>query len=565
MRSFDTDPSAVVVAEKGQLAHRDALRHLQRLERRLYQVREGVWSLVGNGLSNQTFIDAPDGIIAIDTGESEEEMRSALIELRAVTQRPIVAVVYTHFHYVSGTTEIFRDAGREVPIHGHARIPFNRRRAMSEIGPAYARGLVYQFGTSMPLDGPDGVVSMGLGLFYRNPAHHPFTDGYVPPTVMWQGGESASIAGLRVEVTHAPSDADDSVTLWFPEISTCVHNIVWPVLFNIFAIRGEEYRDPQVLVSGIDHVLGLAPEHLVGTHGPPISGADEIRRRVTADRDSIQFLWDQTVRGMNKGSTADEIASSVSLPASCDDDYLTSELYGVAEHHVRQIMSGMRGWFDGDPAKLFPLEPHERATRLVQGFGGPVEVARLVDEAVADDDLRWALELSSWMAARHGASETDRRRLADVLRAVGYRSAAANIRNWCVTTARDLDGSTDLSRLRTHRLRESQILGMSPLDSVRLLRVMVDPERAAGPRRVIGIDFDGGPSLDLEIRNSVSVVSEGRMAEDRLGLSRESWAKILAGRMSLADALANGAVTIHGSRQRIVDLLAVFENPGLRS
>ncbi|MGA0878131.1 MAG: alkyl sulfatase dimerization domain-containing protein [Ilumatobacteraceae bacterium] len=565
MRSFDTDPSAVVVAERGQLVHRRALEHVHRLERRLYQVRDGVWSLVGNGLSNQTFIDAPDGIIAIDTGESEEEMRSALVDLREVTKRPVVAVVYTHFHYVSGTKEIFRDAGHEMPVHGHVRIPFNRRRAMSEIGPAYSRGLVYQFGTSMPLDGPDGVVSMGLGLFYRNPAHHPFTDGFVPPTVEWHGGESTSIAGLRVEVTHAPSDADDSVTLWFPDISTCVHNIVWPVLFNIFAIRGEEYRDPQVLVNGIDHILGLAPEHLVGTHGPPISGADEIRRRVTADRDSIQFLWDQTVRGMNKGLTSDEIASTVSLPPSCDEDHLTSELYGVAEHHVRQIMSGMRGWFDGDPAKLFPLEPHERADRLVQGFGGPDEVARLVDEAVASDDLRWAMELATWMAARHGASETDHRRLADVLRAVGYRSSAANIRNWCITTARDLDGSTDLSRVRTHRLRESQILAMSPRDSVRLLRVMLDPERAAGLHRVIGIDFDGEPSLDLEIRNSVSVISDGHEAVDRLTLSRTTWARILSGRMSLGDAIALGAATIIGSRDQIVELLAVFENQGLRS
>lgn len=565
MRSFDTDSFAVVVAQGGQLVHREALEHVQRFERRLFQVREGVWSLVGNGLSNQTFIDAPEGIIAIDTGESVEEMKSALIELRTVTNRPIVAVIYTHFHYVSGTKGIFREGEREVPVYGHSRISFNRRRAMSEIGPAYSRGLVYQFGTSMPLDGPDGVVSMGLGLFYRNPAHHPFTDGFVPPTVEWHGGESTSVAGMRVEVTHAPSDADDSVTLWFPDISTCVHNIVWPALFNIFAIRGEEYRDPQVLMSGIDHILGLAPNHLVGTHGPPISGADEILRRVTADRDSIQFLWDQTVRGMNKGLTSDQIASTVSLPTSCDEDYLTSELYGVAEHHVRQIMSGMRGWFDGDPAKLFPLEPHERANRLVGGFGGPEEVARLVDEALAGDDLRWALELASWMVARTEATESDRRRLAEVLRAVGYRSTAANIRNWCITSARDLDGSTDLSRLRTHRLRENQILSMSPRDSVRLLRVLLDPERAAGLHRVIGIDFDGEPSLDLEIRNCVSVISDTPEAVDRLTLSLETWAKILAGRVTLGDAIAHGAVSVVGSRNRIVEMLAVFENQGLRS
>jgi alkyl sulfatase BDS1-like metallo-beta-lactamase superfamily hydrolase len=48
---------------------------------------------------NHSFIDAPEGIIAIDTGESIEEMQEAIAELRNVTSKPIAAVLYTHFHY----------------------------------------------------------------------------------------------------------------------------------------------------------------------------------------------------------------------------------------------------------------------------------------------------------------------------------------------------------------------------------------------------------------------------------------------------------------------------------
>lgn len=565
MRSFDTDPTQVVTAERGQRVHRSALEHTERLARRLYEVRPGVWNLVGNGLSNQTFIDAPEGIIAIDTGESNEEMRSALVDLRRVTDRPIAAVIYSHFHYVNGTEEIFREVGHEVPVYAHEKVGFNRSRAMSEIGPSYSSGLVHQFGTTMPLDGPDGIVSVGLGIFYRNPDHHPFTGGYVPATVTWRGGETATIAGLKVEVTHAPSDADDSLTLWFPEISTCVHNIVWPVLFNVFAIRGEEYRDPQILLRGIDHVLSLGSEYLVGTHGPPIAGADEIRRRVTGDRDSIQFMWDQTVRGLNKGMTADELASSIRLPDSYDDDYLTTELYGVAEHHVRQIHAGIRGWFDGDPAKLFPLEPRERATRLVEGFGGAEVVARRITEAVSANDLRWALELASWLVARHDATDDDRRCLADVLREVGYRSAAANIRNWCITKARDLDGSNDLSRLRTHRLREPQVLGMHPSDSLRILRVMLEPELTMGIDHHIGVDFIGVDPLGIHVRNGVAVPTDGAGATDRIGLPFALWAKVLSGAVGLSAAVEAGDIRVTGSASRVLTTLAAFENQGLRN
>ena len=45
-----------------------------------------------------------------------------------------------------------------------------------------------------------------------------------------------------MEFTPAPSDADDSITIWFPDLGVCVNNLAWPALFNVFAIRGEEYR-----------------------------------------------------------------------------------------------------------------------------------------------------------------------------------------------------------------------------------------------------------------------------------------------------------------------------------
>ena len=313
MNDWVSDSSRVITGTKGQIAHRVAFEQAARLEPRVEVVRPGVWCVIGNGLSNQTFIEGPEGIIAIDTGECVEEMTAALDILAAHTSRPVVAVIYSHFHYVAGTRAVFDRFG-EVPVFGHERIPLNRARAANEIGPAYSRGLVQQFATTLPLDGPDGNVSVGLGLHYRNPNHRPFTNGFVPPGHTWRGGESTVIAGLRVDVEHAPSDADDSVTLWFPDLATCVQNNVWPVVFNVYAIRGEEYRNPQVMLPGIDHVLGLEPEHLVCAHGPSMSGRDEIRRRVTRYRDLIQLMWDQTVRHMNLGRTMDEIAHLVRLP-----------------------------------------------------------------------------------------------------------------------------------------------------------------------------------------------------------------------------------------------------------
>ncbi|MCA3710042.1 MAG: hypothetical protein INF02_09595, partial [Phenylobacterium sp.] len=436
-------------------------------------------------------------------------------------------------------------------------------RTSGEIGPAYSRGLIHQFGLRLPPEGPDALVNEGLGLHFRNPEHAPFTPGYVPPTEFFRGGERLNLAGLTVEVHHAPSDADDSVTFWFPELSTCVQNLVWPTLFNIFAIRGEAYRDPEVLLEGIDHILSLGAEHLVGTHGPPISGAAGIAARVTRYRDSIQFLWDQTVRGLNRGRTADALAHEVRLPAACDDDYLTSEFYGVAEHHVRQIAAGLRGWFDGEPGKLFVLPPAERAQRLVEGFGGAGVVRAQAEAARGSGDLRWALELAYWLAGRPGAEADDRTLLAGVLRTLAQGASAANIRNWCLTRALELEGALDLSRLAEHRLRPAQLAARPPRETFHLMRVMIDPVRAEGIDHHVRFDFPDAAPAGLHVRNGVSVATGGAGAGASVAVTWADLIKVLCGQTRLSELEASGAARLSGDAALTRRALAAFDLPGL--
>ncbi|MEI7966420.1 MAG: alkyl sulfatase dimerization domain-containing protein [Actinomycetota bacterium] len=565
-RSFEPNGDLSVTLATGQIAHRDHIAQSQRLERNFYTVRPGVWCLVGNGLSNQTFVEAPDGIIAIDTGESIEEMRAAIKELRAVTTRPIVAVLYTHFHYVGGTQAVFEeDPAAKIPIWGHEKIAFNRLRTTSEIAPAYGRGLVEQFAVTLPFDGVDGVVNVGLGQFYRDPAHAPHTYGFIPPENTFNSSCTISVAGLEIQVTPAPSDADDSVTYWFDSIKLCVNNLVWPVLFNVFAIRGEEYRDPQVMLRGIDHLLGLHSEHLVGAHGPPISGSEAIKDRVTKYRDSLQFLWDQTVRHTNRGMSSVDLAATIRLPDQCDDDYLTSELYGVAEHHVRQIRSGIFGFFDGHEANLFPLSTQEHADRMIKGFGGKETVRSQAQGAIDHDDLRFAIELSSWLAYSTDPSDSDKQLLASALRLVAQRTPAANIRNWCLARARHLDGSLDATRFNTHRINKRQILSGPVSSAVSILRVLLEPTRAEGIDIHIAFNFSQGQKTGLHIRNCVAVPTDGTNVDNSITCELAVWADILSGSTTLSQAIAASALQIEGNTAQVLRALDCFDVAGLRS
>lgn len=566
MWSFENDGSRTITTAAGAVAHRDHVAQSDILARQFYEVRPGVWNFVGNGLSNQTFIDAPEGIIAIDTGESIEEMAEALRELRQHTSRPIAAVIYTHFHYIEGTVAIEQEGNHlsPLPIYGHPKIAYNRIRTTTEIAPAYIRGLVEQFAIFMPLEGPDANVNIGLGFHFRNPAHAPFTPGHIPCTTTLVDGDSYLIAGLPVTVRYAPSDADDSVTLSFPTLELVVHNVIWPTLFNVFAIRGEEYRDPQVLLRAIDHILELTPTYLVGTHGPPLTGRDANLDRVRRYRDSLSFLWDQTVRGINKGWTSDEIAERVRLPEEFNVDYLTSERYGVAEHHVRQIHNGLRGWFDGDESKLFPDRPAQRHQRLIDELGGRETVRGKVSRSLADDDVRWATELATWLVRSEGSGPEDRSLLARCLRTIAARTPSANIRNWCITRARHLDGTTPMDAMYQHRFNARATGSLSNREILDTIRVLVDPDRARGMDVAVTFVIDGEAYV-VHLRRCVSVLDNSARSVADIAMTRDTLNALFSNRLTLTAALGDGDVTISGEREAALDFLAVYEIDGLRS
>ena len=114
----------------------------------------------------------------------------------------------------------------------------------------------------------------------------------------------------------------------------------------------------------------LLPEHLVPSHTRAISGQDEIYETLTAYRDAIQFVHDQTVQGINRGLTPDELVEAVKLPPHLAGHPYLQEYYGKVEWSVRGIFDGYLGWFDGDAAALQPENPDTRAAAMASLAGG---------------------------------------------------------------------------------------------------------------------------------------------------------------------------------------------------
>jgi alkyl sulfatase BDS1-like metallo-beta-lactamase superfamily hydrolase len=229
---------------------------------------------------------------------------------------------------------------------------------------------------------------------------------------------------------------------------------------------------------------------------------------------------------------------------------------------VRQIHNGLKGWFDGDPAKLFPLPPVERARRLIKGFGGHANVRREADEALAAGDLRWATELGAWLVRDPDpdavSARADRSRLADSLRRIGQGSPAANIRCWTLTQARDLEGTGPMDRFRGHRFRRPAVIA-DPCAAVHTLRVLLDPVRAEGVDHHVRFSFTNAGTTGLHVRNAVACPSDGKNASATISLSPETWADILTGKCTLQAALQAGDARIDGDRAAVIALWNSFE------
>jgi alkyl sulfatase BDS1-like metallo-beta-lactamase superfamily hydrolase len=93
-------------------------------------------------------------------------------------------------------------------------------------------------------------------------------------------------------------------------------------------------------------VLALQPELVLPSHGMALKGNAEIVKRLTRYRDAIQYVHDETVKGMNAGKDVWTLMNEIRLPAALD----IGESYGKLSWSVRGIYEGYVGWFDLQPA-----------------------------------------------------------------------------------------------------------------------------------------------------------------------------------------------------------------------
>ena len=182
-------------------------------------------------------------------------------------------------------------------------------------------------------------------------------------------------------------------------------------------------------------MIELGPEHVVPSHTRPVLGGAAARAALTAYRDGIKSILDQTIQGMRQGERPDELVQHVKLPPPLAENPYLQEFYGGVEWTVRGIYADRVGWFDGNATNLFPLPEKDRAAKLVGLIGGPDQVLARGREALAAREFKWAAELADYVLANDSANTGAKRIKAQALIELGERQINAIARNYYLSSA----------------------------------------------------------------------------------------------------------------------------------
>jgi alkyl sulfatase BDS1-like metallo-beta-lactamase superfamily hydrolase len=543
---WDNDAYAFLAGEAPPSVHPSLWRQCRLTAKQgLYEVVPGIYQVRGLDLSNISFIEGDTGLIVIDPLVSTETAAAALQLYRTHRgERPVVAVIYTHSHadhfggVLGVTSQADVDAGKVAVL---APEGFTEHVVQENVyaGPAMTRRASYMYGTLLAR-GPEGHVGCGLG---QVPSLGEVA--LIVPTIdIASTGETHTIDGIEIEFQMAPgTEAPAEMHFYFPQFhALCMAENATHNLHNLLTLRGALVRDPHAwsgyLTEAIDTFADRA-DVVFASHHWPTWGRERLVEFLSLQRDLYAYLHDQTLRLLNQGHTGAEIAETMQMPPALERAWHTHGYYGSVSHNVKAIYQRYMGWFDGNPARLWPHPPEALATRYVEAIGGTDRVVELAQQAFDSGDLRWAATLLDHAVFAEETHAGARTLLAATLERLAYGAENATWRNFF------LSGATEL--------RDGNFGTATQTNSPTLMSALTPEQIFDG----LAISVNGPRAWDLDI--AIDVTLTDRDANYRLALRNG----VLVHRRVAADAVTAAATIKLDNAFRLLMLgMGDFTSPG---
>lgn len=538
----------------------------------LFKVTDGVWQLRGFDLANMTLVEGKTGWIVIDTLTARETAEAALAFARKhLGHKPVSGVVFTHSHAdhfggALGVISAEEVKARQVPVV----VPTGfLEEATSEnllVGTAMTRRATYMYGNLLE-KGPRGSVDTGLGKVVAIGRV-----GILPPTlVVDKPKQEVVVDGVRFIFHLVPhTEAPAEFVFYLPEFKAFGGaELMGHTLHNLYTLRGAKVRDALKWVEGLDRSLEWSrdAEVVFNQHHWPVWGKERIREFITKQRDTYKFIHDQSVRMLNAGLTATEIAEQLTLPKTLHDFLNVRGYYGTVSHNVKAVYQHYIGWFDGHPANLNPLPPVEAAKAYVELAGGADKLLASAQKAFDAGNFRWSAEILKHAVYADSKNKAAAELLARSLEQLGYAAESAPWRNFYLSGALELRTGPPQSGISLSTFIE--MLEHTPTERfLERMAASIDGAKAAGAGGLkINLVFSDRPeSHVLAIENGVlhhRVAPPANDANATLTLSKAFFLRMMTGQAGAKDLLLSDQVKVSGSTLDLAKFLAMIEKaPG---
>ncbi|MCP4006780.1 MAG: MBL fold metallo-hydrolase [bacterium] len=530
-------------------------------EPRMIQVSPRVHVAFAYDFANITFIEGDDGVIVIDAGWAKDAAAEAIAAFqKQVSKKPIVALVYSHGHadHVGGAAAFIEAAGPNLAVYAEKSW---KEYQLERVGPSathFVVRAVAQMGLLLPV-GPEGRIPTGGGRMRATSLGF----RYVPATHAIDGETELQIAGVRIVAIPMPSETSDQLLFWLPDEKVAfAGDIAAGALPILSTPRAERTRVPTGFIDGIERLMSLPLETLIAGHNPPVVGRAEALDALTQYRDAAQFIYDQTMRALNRNLSLEQAAQAVRLPPHLANHPLLQDHYHRLPWVVKGVYSRFGGWFQGDAATLNPLEPQEEAERMIELAGGADRILERAQSAFKEGDYPWSAQLAGYLIRTKTKLRKAVALKADALRAMAYASDSGNERNYMLTQALAMEGKLDTSRaMRAPKPLELMRM-LNTRELFRLVGPNLDPKRCLEDDLTVGFDFtDLGEEHRYTVRRGVGHyrARSGPEPAVRVKLSRETFERILANRLSWSAALEQSKAVVSGPADRFDHFLSFFD------
>jgi len=546
----------------------------------LFKVTEGIYQVRGYDIANMSIIEGESGWILVDPLTTRETASKALLFARQhLGTRPIKAILFTHSHIdhfggVQGILQHLTEVERR-DLRIIAPAGFTEEATSENIiaGTAMSRRAMYMYGKRLARD-ERGHVGTGLG---KGPAFGTF--GIATPTELIDTTNAQlNIDGVPfIFQTVSDSEAPAEFTFYLPRHKAfCGAELVSHTMHNLYTLRGAKVRDARAWSAYIEEARNdfSDAEVLFISHHWPLWGQGKINDFLIKQRDTYQYIHDQTVRLMNQGLTPNEIAEQLNLPDSLSRDFHNQGYYGALSHNAKAVYQNYLGWYTGNPATLNPLPEPEAAKRYMAMMGGVDTVlgnaqaqfdnAATMEASAATATYRWLAELLNRAVFAEPDNGAAKALLAKVYDQLGYQAESAPWRDFYLTGAYELRHGGPDAGISPAVMKEV-LLATPVANFFDSMAVRLKAEEAEGKSLSIKITFsDLGESHLLMLHNSVlrhQPVPGDTPADASLTLTQALFVKVIIGEAGLKDTLLGDDLSAEGSTLDLISFFRLFEKP----